>query len=719
MQRWTFCLVAKQITADTRSPWLVGLLVAALLATFTTPAGAVPPPADFFAVSSGAQLGNEAEAEEIERLGTHTARINITWQDLQPGNCDESPQVEAINWTLLDERIRSAARHNVTALAVFYGNRAPPTPCENGNELHRFPLPGTRLFNEYSQPNGFAWQAVRRYGVNGTFWGQPAPDGGPVPYRPIRTWEIWNEENQATNNWGGQNIYPQAYAKFLIETAKTVRAAQEAQSGMPVSATGTKVLMGGLDTFAGDMPSGEFFDRIYTTPNQQGYSAAQLHSAFDGLSYHPYALANGSGGPGTPAEAQTHISNARTVLNNHGDSGKSLWITELGWPVGSFYNPKNGVTTTISEQQQADNIAQSFSWIYSHADEKNIALAAVFFYRDTQPGCGDWSCWSWVSGLKRLEGSVRSSWCSFANLVGVNPCSESPPVAAVIKPNGTASVKIDNLYGWWVDEPLPNGAGAAAIKTASDPKNGLLLAVLGTDQHVYVKQGLDGSWVDEIGPAKAVSVATDATNGPLIAVLTNDEHALVKKGDLHGAWVDESGGIKEVSVATDPVNGPLIGVKTWNEHILVKKGNLYGVWVDEIGPAKAVSVATDATNGPLIAVLTNDEHALVKTGNLYGAWVDESGGIKEVSVATDAAHGPLIGVKTWNGHALVKQGNLYGVWADEIGGGLQSLSVASDEVNGALIGLLTNESHFLLKLGNLYGAWIDEFGGVPAFSLAD
>jgi len=369
----------------------------------------VPTRADFFGINGGTLT---SDAAGFQSLGIRNIRTQVLWADFQGADCagNATTTVSFINF---DQKVRTAAENGLTVMALLYGTRLPPFQgCPGGADARQFPPPGSLLYNDYVLPGGFVWQVVQRYGFNGTFWSENPG----VPYHPIRVWEVWNEENLRINNWGEQNVQPQNYAKFLIDTAIAIRHAQKQQSGQPVEETHTKVLMGGLAPFEKDYTVDKYLDSIYAHP--QNYTAAQFHAAFDGLSFHPYALT------GSPDSVIAHIHDARSALdqrrgalNGGSDANKTLWITEIGWPIMDL--------SAVGEPQQVSYLIQTLNWIYANAGANKIKHAAWYAYSDGVIRCDSWPCWDLVAGLKRADGSQRPAWCAYMNLIGVNSCAPS------------------------------------------------------------------------------------------------------------------------------------------------------------------------------------------------------------------------------------------------------------------------------------------------------
>ena len=396
------------------------LLCVAVLLSVASSALAVAPKSEFFGVTSFGQLREAGETSAIQQMGLRNIRNNIVWENVQRADCADN-NISGLDWRSVDDQFTKAARENIRIIADLYGTRVNGPGCG----VHEFPSPGTRLYEDFIQPGGFVWQVVQRYGYSGSFW----RNNPSLTAYPVRVWEVWNEPNHKRNNPGGVAIQPQKYAKLLIDTANTIRNASRAQSGLPVELTDTKVLMGGLgqSTAAEFLPVETYLRSMYSAPS--GYTPSQLHAAFDGLSYHPYRL------KGRPEDVQAEIQVARNALNNDdgasSDREKTLWLTEIGWALVEIparpEEPRREPAFSLNEVQQGSYLRSTFRWIYSVADALRIKYAAWFAYKDSASSCRVWECWETVSGLKRIDGSNRPSWCGYSHFMGSNLCEYIPP----------------------------------------------------------------------------------------------------------------------------------------------------------------------------------------------------------------------------------------------------------------------------------------------------
>lgn len=381
------------------------LLVVSL--AIVTPSARATEKADFFGITTVGQLANAGEAKEAQDLGIHNVRVDLAWYQVQPSACDGST-TKSLNFAPFDTIVKNAAEKNITLIADLYRTRV-----GEGCDTRPFPVPGTSMYTAWEQENssGYVWSVVQRYGFSGTYWAENPS----VPYHPIRIWEVWNEQNHAVNNPEAKlsSLNTERYAKLLIATSSTIRNAQTNRltGGQTYKDVDTKVLMGGLDTYSEDTPAGTYFDQLYPK-SPSGYTATELHNSFDGLSYHPYALTEGT------SRVKEHIANAETVLSNHGDSSKTLWITEIGWPVMKL-------SSTPSDELQAESLTQIMPWIYINSGTK-IKYAAWYDNQDLVEKCESWSCWDSISGLKKSNGIKRPAWCAYADIIQVNFCNPYP-----------------------------------------------------------------------------------------------------------------------------------------------------------------------------------------------------------------------------------------------------------------------------------------------------
>jgi len=244
---------------------------------------------------------------QLRRLrhgGVDSVRVPLTWIQASPGG--------PIEWAGTDAQVEAAVRARLEILPFLYGApgwavRPRPVPGSRAGETAPAHLPVSgRAGRGWS---AFVRAAVERYGPRGSFWRQHRS----LPKRPIHAWQIWNEENF---KYFVARPDPGEYGRLVSRSARAIRAADPRAT----------IVLGGLfarpreATFPFHPPrayfAAGFLDRMYRrTP---GVSAA-----FDDVALHPYT--------GSFRRLPGELSEVRRVLRRHGDAGKGLWLTELGW----------------------------------------------------------------------------------------------------------------------------------------------------------------------------------------------------------------------------------------------------------------------------------------------------------------------------------------------------------------------------------------------------
>ncbi len=372
---------------EPRSRWSFGLLATVIacafcvFGSFASTASALTIGLSFSSNDTG-----EETWESIEHSGADLYRMNITWSNVSDqGNWRESPAWQQS----YDPIFEQAAKHGITILADIYGR-------DKNEPVHQFYLPEeTDKFKEFQE---FAWTVVQRYGRGGTFWSSHSS----LPYRPVTDWEVWNEPNLPLNN-PGEKVLPQKYAEFLVSTSSTIKAAQAnaRKAGEP---NDMKVLHGGLYQPGGT----SVWTFVETAHNVSGYG-----SSFDGLSLHPYSFSGNEAEKLSGVEQNIGIAHAALA---EFVGGKSIWVTELGWPTMGTEVPNAG--SPVTEGEQANLLTKSFDWIKAHAGTYGIELATWYFYKDLDEDKS--SKWDHHCGLRKADGTYRPSWWAFEEETGAS-----------------------------------------------------------------------------------------------------------------------------------------------------------------------------------------------------------------------------------------------------------------------------------------------------------
>jgi hypothetical protein len=293
----------RQIGGGVRA-W-TAILALVLLGTAFFAASAEAVPAKFWGVVPQ-ETPSDEQFQTLKKGGVDSIRIPVEWSGVQPDRGG------ALNWSGIDGIVRRAANAGIEVLPFLSG--AP------GWAVPQVFVPGTGKTAKapaHLPVTGFAataWSnflqgAVARYGPNGTFWAENPI----VPKRPIRAWQVWNEENF---KYFVAKPNPVEYGKLVKLSYAALKSADP----------GAQAILGGM--FA--LPKGcrstkqpkqnycaaDFLDRMYArTPG--------VKTKFNGVALHPYT--------GKYQDLTPEIEEFRDVLVENKDAAKGLWITELGW----------------------------------------------------------------------------------------------------------------------------------------------------------------------------------------------------------------------------------------------------------------------------------------------------------------------------------------------------------------------------------------------------
>ena len=283
--------------------YLAAIGVALAMLALAAPALAVP--GDFWGVSPQAT----PSPEEFQRLrvgGVDSVRIPISWTSVQPHSGAEA------DFSASDNLVAGAAAAGVDVLPFVYD--APPWAVKPAHVPGPGSLTAPKTLPVESGRQRSAWSrflelVVGRYGPSGSFW---AANPG-LPKRPIRVWQIWNEENF---KYFVVRPNPAEYGKLVNLSYRAIRRVDR----------GAKLILGGMFARPKEAEyrrkpkqayfATDFLDKLYrSTPG--------IKRKFSGVALHPYTSRYQLLTP--------EIEEFRRVLARNRDVGKGLWITEVGW----------------------------------------------------------------------------------------------------------------------------------------------------------------------------------------------------------------------------------------------------------------------------------------------------------------------------------------------------------------------------------------------------
>jgi hypothetical protein len=355
-------------------PALAG--AAAMLALLLAPGASAAAPRSFFGVMPQGALVDE-DYVEMGNAGVGTLRFELHWAGI-----DRTAAPDDYDWSSSDAVVASAARNGVSTLAFVAGTPAWVIALDGHNcdpgECPPYAPKGKQALAAWRT---FLADAVERYGPGGRFWAENPT----LPERPIRDWQIWNEQNSPSFFKPKPNV--KAYAKLLD-------AANKAISGEDRGAT---IILGGMfgTPLGGVRPAIAAWDFLAKLYRQKG-----VKRDFDGVAPHPYAS--------KLSKVRAQIDLIRDEMKRAGDSKAELWITELGWASGGPPNPLNRGLTG-----QAERLTEAYRHFLKKRRKLNIENVTWYSWRDNSSTTAGLCEWCPESGLLNEDGSTKPSFDAY------------------------------------------------------------------------------------------------------------------------------------------------------------------------------------------------------------------------------------------------------------------------------------------------------------------
>jgi hypothetical protein len=373
-------------TERTRIAWWIcalAILASTLTLAFASAAQALP--RTFWGVVPQATPSTEL-FQRLSRGKVGSIRVPLSWSVLQP------TEGGVPDWRAADAMMAEAAKAGIEVLPFVYG--APSWAVATENRISSRP-PVTLPVKSGAQRaawTAFLTLAVRRYGPGGAFWSENPT----LPERPVRAWQIWNEENffyfVARPN-------PIDYGKLVKISAGAIHAVD----------AGAKVVLGGMfarpkQALSKRKPRLAYFATDFLEKMYQ--SNPGIRSKFNAVALHPYT--------GSYRELRPDIEEVRAVLKAGGDPGKSLWITELGW---SSQPPTGSDVFAKGPSGQATQLKGAFGLLRKQHAKWRIGRVYWFSVDDQHGVCNFCD----GSGLFGPNLQPKKSWFAFVKFTGGTP----------------------------------------------------------------------------------------------------------------------------------------------------------------------------------------------------------------------------------------------------------------------------------------------------------
>jgi hypothetical protein len=339
-------------------------------------------PSAFIGVSPQAPLHRD-DFRLMRRTGVGSLRFLIYWSQTEP-----APGV--YDWAATDAFLTSTSRYGFGGLPVIWGS---PSWLTRSSRAGRCDYTADRCsalqMPVHSRAQRRAWSGflralVERYGPAGTFW-ELHPE---LRRDPIRTWQIWNEEND--HRFAEASV--RGYATLLRVSSPAIRSVD----------SDARIVLGGLyatPTVKPSLPATTFLSRLY---RRRG-----VRSLFDGVGLHPYAA--------DPRLMAADIRAVRAVMRRNRDGRTGLYITEFGW--GSQTRAAGGDKFEQGPAAQAEYVKRAWEILLANRRRWNLRAAYWFTWQDI-PAASTPCDFCDSAGLLRLDGRPKAALRSFAQVAG-------------------------------------------------------------------------------------------------------------------------------------------------------------------------------------------------------------------------------------------------------------------------------------------------------------
>jgi hypothetical protein len=356
--------------------WVAAVLAALLIAA-PAPAARAAAPADWAGVNAQGLFPSlprsawDVHADAMQAAGVKVVRLDAEWRRVEP--LGPAGGAHGYRWDFYDGVVATLAARGIRWYPIV-DYSAPWSGVAPGQ--WRTPPASADVFAEY------AAALARRYGPGGAFWAAH-PE---LPARPVREWEIWNEEN-------GAYFWPPAadsaaYADLYLAARQALHAVDP----------GARVVVGGLLARG----SGAFVSGMLT-------ARPQLRDAIDAVGLHAYGS--------TVAASLSTMVDLRNWLVHLGLGAVPIEVTEVGWTT-------SGVSWAVSDQTRASNLTALLPQAAALPGISRL-LVHTWTTREQWPSVSE----DWY-GLFHPDGTPSASGTAFAQALA----ALSPPPAAAAPP---------------------------------------------------------------------------------------------------------------------------------------------------------------------------------------------------------------------------------------------------------------------------------------------
>jgi hypothetical protein len=295
-------------------------------------------------------------------------------------------------WSSVDAIMATAATAGIEVLPYLYGAPTWAVPSDPVIASHPPKFLPVRTGIQRVGWSRFLREAILRYGPRGSFWAENPS----VPKRPIRTWQIWNEQNF---KYFVARPNPAEYGKLVNLSYEAVKAADPA----------AKIVLGGMfarpiEALIKRGPRQAYFATDFLM--QMYKKSPGVKRKFHGVALHPYT--------GSYKRLPSYIEDLRQVLKANGDPNKGMWLTELGW---SSQPAESANSFAKGRSGQARELRGAFTLLRNNQRKWNVKRVYWFAVDDQAGSCN----FCGGTGLFTEAFAPKPSWRAFVGFAGGRP----------------------------------------------------------------------------------------------------------------------------------------------------------------------------------------------------------------------------------------------------------------------------------------------------------
>jgi hypothetical protein len=325
---------------------LLAVIALSAVAMALAPGASAKTPKSFFGVDTQDSLG-KSDYRKMASSHVGVLRLPLYWQLAEP-------RPSKFDFSRFDSMVKSAAKKRIRVFPYIYG-----TPRWVAKQLdHRkcgskCTVYAPRTAKALRAWRTFAHKAAARYGPGGRFWSMHPG----LHAEPMRSWQIWNEQNSKT--FYKPKPDPRRYAKLLSNASRAIRGEDRKAD----------VVLGGMFGTPGggkghhSLSTAEFLHKLYKVRGIKGQ--------FDGIALHPYS--------GTVRFVKKQVDYARDALRDANDLSADLWVTEVGWASGG----RKSALNVGSKKAQAKRVTQVYKAFEHKRRAWNVRAVMWFAWQDS------------------------------------------------------------------------------------------------------------------------------------------------------------------------------------------------------------------------------------------------------------------------------------------------------------------------------------------------